>query len=72
MPILTEVGASNKLLGSVIVIVGADAYADPGSSILIANILVSATNARALAVDPNTALDAAVVDAEGIIAHTPV
>ena len=68
-PILTVVGASNRLLGSVMVIVGAEAYADPGSVTLIANILESETNARALAVAPSIALDAAVVDAEGIIAH---
>ena len=51
------------------VTVGADAYAEPGSVILIAYILLSATYARPFAVAPSIALDAAVVEALGIIAQ---
>jgi hypothetical protein len=51
-PVLTVNGASKMLLGSVIVIVGAELYADPGSNNLTANILPLATDALARAVVP--------------------
>jgi hypothetical protein len=51
-PILEVTGASKVLLGSVNVIVGSLAYPDPGSVILIWNILLTATLARALVVAP--------------------
>jgi hypothetical protein len=53
----------------VTVIVGADVYADPGSVTLTAISLVSTITARAFAVAPSMALDAAVVEALGIIAQ---
>jgi hypothetical protein len=54
LPVLTSVGASKILFGSVIVIVGAEVYPEPGSRILITNIFSCATNARALVVAPSS------------------
>ena len=53
-------GAGYITLGSVIVNVGADVYADPGSIIAVENIFPSATAHLALVLAPVTTLLAAV------------